>query len=163
MLRAAEAELYEVLWSEAILEEVRRNLIKSGRTTEEQAQKLVEAMDRFFPTAKVRGFEHLIPKMTNDVKDRHVLAAAVAAEADIIVTSNLKDFGDRSVLPYRISVLSTDRFLMVLLDEAPEAMTRVITEQASQLKRPPKTAMEVLDELELPAPQFAAAVRDRLR
>ncbi len=52
---------------------------------------------------------------------------------------------------------------MVLLDDAPEAMTRVITEQASQLKRPPKTAMEVLDELELPAPKFAAAVRDRLR
>ena len=52
-LRAAEAEFYEVLWSEAILEEVRRNLIESGRTTEEQAQKLIETMDRFFPTAKL--------------------------------------------------------------------------------------------------------------
>jgi predicted nucleic acid-binding protein len=31
LLRAAEAELYEVLWSEAILEEVRRNLIESGK------------------------------------------------------------------------------------------------------------------------------------
>ena len=52
---------------------------------------------------------------------------------------------------------------MILLDEAPERMTRVIIEQASQLKRPPKTAMEVLDELALQAPQFAATVRDRLR
>jgi hypothetical protein len=46
-------------------------------TSPEDAQDLIEQMDRFFAEANVRGFEVLIPAMTNDKKDRHVIAAAV--------------------------------------------------------------------------------------
>ena len=34
----------------------------------------------------------LVAAMQNDDKDRHVVAAAVKASAQVIVTSNLKDF-----------------------------------------------------------------------
>jgi len=44
-------------------------------------------MRRAFPEA-VETYEHLIDSMTNHPKDRHVLAPAVAAEADVIVTLN---------------------------------------------------------------------------
>lgn len=39
-----------------------------------------------FPEAIVQGFEHLEPLMTNDEGDRHVLAAAVWGQAEVIVT-----------------------------------------------------------------------------
>ena len=48
-------------------------------------------MQRAFPAAEVKGYEDLIAKMTNDPKDRHVLAAAVKSGARQLVTFNLKD------------------------------------------------------------------------
>ncbi len=44
-----------------------------------------------FPEALVTGHEWLIDSMPNDPKDRHVVAAAVKAGAQVIVTINLKD------------------------------------------------------------------------
>jgi predicted nucleic acid-binding protein len=42
-----------------------------------------------FGEAWITGYEPLIPRMTNDEKDRHVVAAAVQAQAGIILTLNL--------------------------------------------------------------------------
>lgn len=46
----------------------------------------------YFPDAGVEVAPKLISQMTNHEGDRHVLAAAVFAEAQIIVTFNLKHF-----------------------------------------------------------------------
>lgn len=43
--------------------------------------------------------------MTNHVKDRHVLAAAVRAAAAAVVTFNLDDFPDVAVDPFDIEAL----------------------------------------------------------
>lgn len=58
--------------------------------------------------------------MTNDPKDRHVLAAAVASGAQVVVTLNLKDFPPESCEPLAIEPLHPDVFLMDLygLDDA---------------------------------------------
>lgn len=40
----------------------------------------------------VTGFGPLVGAMQNDVKDRHVVAAAVKAGAQVIISANLKDF-----------------------------------------------------------------------
>lgn len=92
LLRAVEAGLYRAQWSEDILEEVRRNLISELGRSEEQAQRLVDTIHTAFPEAMVTGYASLTAAMTNHPKDRHVLAAAVVAGAQVIVTSNLKDF-----------------------------------------------------------------------
>src|SRR3712207_360231 len=85
LLRAAAAGLYQVRWSDEILEEVRRNLVSTGRATHEQAQRLIDMMRQAFPEAVVEGYEALVQLMTNDAKDRHVLAAAVASRVQVIV------------------------------------------------------------------------------
>lgn len=90
LLRIADAKEYRPLWSKEILEEVERNLQISLKRTSHQAQKRVENMRRHFPDAEVLGYESLLPQMRNHPKDRHVLAAAVRANADLIVTFNLK-------------------------------------------------------------------------
>jgi hypothetical protein len=81
LLRTAEACLYRPRWTDAILDEVRRNLVESGRISKGQAARLIDVMRGAFPSAMVAAYEHLIPFMTNHPKDRHVLAAAVASEA----------------------------------------------------------------------------------
>jgi hypothetical protein len=79
LLRGAERHLYEIRWSELIIQEVRWNLVEDQRCTLEQAAYLVSQMTRAFPDAAVTGHESLIEAMTNDTADRHVLAAAITA------------------------------------------------------------------------------------
>jgi predicted nucleic acid-binding protein len=92
LLRAAAMGMFQVHWSEEILDEATRNLLGTGRMSEEQVAHLMAAMRNAFPEAVVRGYEPLTPSMPNDEKDRHVAAVAVKAGAQVIVTSNLKDF-----------------------------------------------------------------------
>ena len=50
-------------------------------------------MDRHFPDALAVDFERLIDGISlPDPGDRHVLAAAIKGQADVIVTQNLEDF-----------------------------------------------------------------------
>lgn len=92
LLRAAEAGLIQVYWSEQVLEEMRRNLVLRGQCTEDRAAVLVATLRRAFPTSVSTGYEHLVPAMRNDLGDRHVVAAALAARAEVVVTNNLKHF-----------------------------------------------------------------------
>jgi predicted nucleic acid-binding protein len=106
LLRLAELELYAPLWSERILEEMRQNLVER-QITEEQADRLTAAMRAAFEEAEVDAaeIERLEPAMTNDPKGRHVLAAAVAAGSELIVTFNLDDFPAEACEPLGVEAL----------------------------------------------------------
>ncbi len=156
LLRAAAANLYELQWSAMILDEMERNLVDNGATTLEQAARLRATMERVFPDAMVTGFERLIAAMKNDEKDRHVAAAAVKCGAQLIVTSNVKDFAD---LPDGIDVQSPDEFLCNLVDLDPRSFLELLREQAADLKKPPVTFEQFLETFEKMVPNFVAAVR----
>jgi predicted nucleic acid-binding protein len=159
LLRAAEADVYQLYWSEQILAEVQRNLVRVGVSTEEKAARLVAVMNDAFPEALVTGHEALIDSMRNDPKDRHVVAAAVKAGAQVIVTSNLKDFRE---LPDGIEAQSPDEFLCNVLDLDAEAMIARLVEQAAGMKKRLVTTEELLEVLAKVVPEFVEAVR-RLR
>jgi predicted nucleic acid-binding protein len=156
LLRAASAGFFQVHWSAQILDEARRNLVGSGRMTEAQAGRLRAAMEGAFPEAMVIGHEPLIGAMKNEEKDRHVVAAAVKAEAQVIVTANLKDFRH---LPEGIEAQSPDDFLCNLFDLDPEGLAELVRQQASDLQKPPRTFDELLTGLAKLVPQFVAALR----
>lgn len=145
LLSLAQAELYEPQWSPQIIDELIDNLGKLRPPPD--AARLVEQMTQHFPHAMVTGHEHLIPAMTCDLKDRHVLAAAVHARAQVLVTSNLADFPETSAEPYGIQVLHPDQFCLDLLDLAPEHTIRAIEARAVRYRRPPRTLPEVLEHL----------------
>ncbi|MFF3854970.1 PIN domain-containing protein [Micromonospora sp. NPDC002575] len=145
LLRCAEQELYRPLWTRAILDEVRRNLPPSVLGV--KAERRVEVMREHFPNALVSGYERLVAEMTNDPKDRHVLAAAVAADADVIVTANLRDFPDHALAPYAIEALHPDDFLCMLLEDDPERITDVVVQQAEATGKGGRPKLSVDDVL----------------
>lgn len=70
-------------------------------------------MDRHFPDALVVGFEPLIDGISlPDPRDRHVLAATIKGQADVIVTQNLKDFPQEQLDLCQIEVQHPGRFLL---------------------------------------------------
>jgi hypothetical protein len=83
-----------------------------------------------------------------DPDDRHVLAAAIHAEADVIVTCNLADFPAEELARYNIQAEHPDDFLVYLFEEAPGLVCTVVKQQRESLRNPPKTAEELLTTLE---------------
>ncbi len=160
LLRLAERELYVARWSDQILEEVRRNLV-TKRVTEDQAAGILGAMRAFFPEAAVRedAIARLEGAMANDPKDRHVLAAAVASAADVIVTFNLDDFSDAACSPHAVMAVHPDDFLVTLHGIAPTVASHVITEQALDLTNPAIPRADLVKSLHRAGvPVFAAAI-----
>jgi len=134
LLRMASAELYRPLWTRTILDELTANLPEA--VTPLAAQRLRAAMTRHFPDAEVTGYEALVESMTNDPKDRHVLAAAVRSRASAIITFNLADFPPAATDPYDIEVQHPDEFLLNQLDLAPGVALDVLRRQVRGYDRP---------------------------
>lgn len=134
LLRLASADTYRPLWSAQILDELARAM--DSPIGAEQAARVVDLMASHFTDAEVTGHEDLESSMTNDPKDRHVLAAAVRAGAQAIVTFNTRDFPDGAVRPYGIEVLTPDAFLLNQLDLAPGAVMRVLQQQVAGYREP---------------------------
>lgn len=80
LLRLAERRLYLPRWSGQTMVELERALIQRIGLSPEKAAKRVNAIREHFADAIVRGSEPLIPAMTNDAKDRHVLPLPSAPE-----------------------------------------------------------------------------------
>jgi hypothetical protein len=77
LLRLFERRLFLARWTDEIIEETVRTLRDNLGRTPEQTDHLVNELRNHFPGAWVeRGYRELIPAMTNQEKDRHVLAAA---------------------------------------------------------------------------------------
>ena len=105
------------------------------------------------------GYESLVAVMENQANDRHVLAAAVRGQAELIVTENVRDFPATVTARYDIDVVDQDGFLLDQWDLDPVAVRRALTRQVSRYRREPRTVVDLLIALGRQAhgcPRFAA-------
>lgn len=113
LLHFAEREYYEVRWTEQILQEASRNIKKRRpEHLHDKVDSMMAQLNEAFEEACVTGYEDLIPAMRNHPKDRHVLAAAVKDNVDMIITDNGKDFPREACDKYEIEVMKPDEFLL---------------------------------------------------
>lgn len=89
--------------------------------------------------------------------DRHVLAAAIKAGADTIVTANLSDFPSCALRPWNIIAQSPDDFVLDLIDSADRVVFACLQQIVDQRVSPPETIDEVLCQLERGGLRRAAA------
>jgi predicted nucleic acid-binding protein len=158
LLRLAEAGLFRPAWSGEILEELRRTLEAKIGLASKKAAYLEREISRSFPDALVVGYEALAPKMANDPKDRHVLAAAVKARARLIVTYNKRHFSREATQPWGVDATGPSAFLEELLSQEPQVVIEKLREQAGNLGRSLTQQMDVLYKA---VPSFVEAVGKR--
>jgi len=163
LLRCAEdPALFRVLWSEQILEEVKRTLSQKFGYTVGQVDYRLRMMREAFPEASVSVPPALlaaVPKIPDEA-DKHVVAAAIHEGAHVIATSNLKHFPQEVLAPHRILVQSPDDFLMHQYHLNPDVITDKIDTQASALGQP-RSAL--LDRLQKTVPAYVELLRERQR
>lgn len=159
LLRAAEANLYRIHFSQEILNGATRNLVRTGRMTEQKASRFQTMLKTHFPEAMVEVPDRLTATMTNHPEDRHVVAAAIIAKAEVIVTTNLKHFPQEALSPFRIKAQHPDVFLTHLNHLFYNSMIQIIQQQSQALKNPPISVSQILDKLSNQVPEFANKVR----
>ena len=150
LMHVAVTDLYRAKWTNAIHDEWIRNVLKNRPDLKlEQLQRTRDLMNTHVRDCLVTGYESLIEAVTlPDPDDRHVLAAAIRAGADLIVTFNLKDFPEEALKPYGIEAQHPDDFLMFQLDLAPNIVCAAAKRHRASLKNPPKDVEEYLVTLE---------------
>lgn len=156
LLEIAHEHLYRVHWSAQILEDTVRNLVADARSTPEKASRFCAAMERAFPEALVEPPPGLADQLGCDPGDRHVLAAAIAAKAEVIVTLNVRHFPTEVLEPLGIEAVTPDQFLCNLLDLDPGAMHGCLETIAARQSNPARTAQALLQILSRQAPTFAS-------
>ena len=156
LLQAADEHLFRVHWSPQILEDTVRNLLDDQRTTPEQACRFCAVMEQAFPEATVEPPAGLAEQLGCDPGDRHVLAAAIAAKAEVIVTLNIRHFPAEVLKPLGIEAMSPDQFLCNLLDLAPEIIHGCLNTIAARQRNPARTVQALLQILSRQAPTFAS-------
>ena len=149
-MNLAITDLFRAKWTDEIHDEWIRNvLINRPDLTNDRLQRTKTLMNSHVRDCLVIGYQDLIPSLIlPDMNDRHVLAAAIRAGADVIVTYNLKDFPVETLEHYGIEAQHPDEFINHLIDLAPPVVCAAVKRQRMSLKNPPQSVEELLSAYE---------------
>jgi predicted nucleic acid-binding protein len=151
LLSLARRQAFHPLWSDAILTELSRAIVKvNPNVTEERAALRLGYMNEAFEDAVVRGWEPLEQCITGlgDPNDRHVVAAAVRGNAAAIVTDNIKHFPSEALEPWGLHAVTSDDFLLDALDLNEHRVLGCLVEMTEKRRQPPVTVEDILVTLE---------------
>lgn len=143
---------YLPVWSDQILDEVHKTQRERLNWPEHLANSFRKELTAHFPEARTDGYEHLIEQLKNDPKDRHVLAAAIQAKAEVILTFNLKDFPAQVLSPWGITARHPQDYLLTLYEMDPLQVVSRISAIATERERDQE---EVLIRLGQSVPAFS--------
>ncbi len=140
------SDLFQAKWTEKIHEEWITNLLKNRPDlTRKQLERTKQLMNQNVNNSLVTEYEYLIDELElPDTNDRHVFAAAIKSNAEIIVTFNLKDFPLKNLAQYGIEAQHPDEFILSLIDFNSELVCQAVQNQLNTLKNPPLSLEELL-------------------
>lgn len=144
--------LFRPCWTMMIHSEWVRNLHASdpSKYTLEKLNKVVDLMNGAIEDSLITDFEDLISGLSlPDPDDRHVLAAAIKANAQVIVTENIKDFPNSYLEKFNVQAKRSDEFVLDLWSLDENAVFDVLVKQQKTLRKPPQSLDEVMATLEI--------------
>lgn len=143
----AHYDMYTPKWSNHIFDEWRSVMERKGLPSLE-IEKRIQKANLAFPDALVQQYEPLITQLVlPDMKDCHVLAAAIKTNAHLIVTNNLKDFPEAVLSVFGINAKSADDFLTDIIDLNGETAIEAFKEMVLYKRNPAMDEYAVLHQL----------------
>jgi len=121
---ARSERIFQPCWSQQVLKEAWRTYAVKFNRGAQYAHARLSEFTVGFPEALQTDLDPLITQCSNDEKDRHVLAAAIKAQAQVIVTFNQKDFLPEHLEKWGIVAMHPSDFLLKLYAENPAAVWR---------------------------------------
>ncbi|MEM6514686.1 MAG: PIN domain-containing protein [Bacteroidota bacterium] len=138
-------DMFTPKWSEHIFDEWKGVMLRKG-VKEEEATIRIQRANTAFPDALVKNYSGLIESLElPDPKDRHVLAAAIKTNANVIVTNNIKDFPKNYLASFGLTAKTADDFLTDIIDLNQDQAIKAFKELVLNRKNPNLDAFQVLD------------------
>lgn len=162
LVRLAGTGLFRARWTNETHDEWIRSVLEDRPDlSRDRLERTRDLMNDHILDSLVTNYEHHIPSIVlPDLNDRHVVASAVEAGADVIVTFNSRHFPASALEPLNIQAQHPDEFVTRLLDTDEAVVCAILRSQRMDLKNPPKSADELLDTLELQGlPRTVARLR----
>ncbi len=150
LIRFAVAGLVRAHWTDEIHSEWIRNVQNTyPDIPPAQLARTRRLMEKALPAARVTGYQRHVAKISlPDPDDLHVLAAAIEADADHIVTFNLSDFPQADLASQGVSAIHPDVLGTALIEKNVDEVLGVVRRHRRSLRRPPKSCLEYLRMLE---------------
>lgn len=127
LIACAEAELITPLWSDRILEEWRRAVLRHHPDQGDIVAAEIALVQARFPQACLVAAPDIEARLDlPDSNDRHVLATAIAGRADTIITLNLRDFPARTLSRDGISPRHPDVVVTALYHDNPRRISALV-------------------------------------
>jgi predicted nucleic acid-binding protein len=139
ILSFAAAGCFRLRWSERVLDEFERALLRVyPEFGAGGARRQREIMEAAFPEALVTGYEQFVSVFSNgpDPDDAHVMAAAKQCDAAVIVTANVKDFPPALIGPAGMEAVGPDDFIADAIDVDQDRAVAVIRRLRTRLNNP---------------------------
>ena len=132
-------ELYTPKWSGKLLEEFTAIFQKKKMDLlPQQITRQIQLINKTCPHALVEKYESIIPSVDiSDENDRHVVAAAIKCNANVIVTYNLDDFPPEYLESVALSVVDPDTFIADMIDLSPKRCCDAFREMVLAKNKPP--------------------------
>ncbi|SFB75358.1 RSP_2648 family PIN domain-containing protein [Tropicimonas isoalkanivorans] len=154
VLAVAREGLFQPLWSDRLLEEWARAAARRGPLDEAQARAEIAVTRAAWPNASVTPRAGDLARLyLPDPADVHVLAAAIAGSADVILTNNAKDFPRHTLAEEGLAREDPDSFLYRLWLDNPDAVARAaatVLRQAQTMDGVPHEIRPLLKKARLP-------------
>lgn len=150
LIRLARGGLVRARWTEHILEEMTAALRRNRADIDEgKIQRLRMLMNSAVRDCLVEDYEEITDSLVlPDRHDRHVLAAAIAASAQTIVTWNLRDFPTDALSHHGIQAQTPDDFISDLIQVSRPLVCSCVQQIVDARVQRPQTAHDVLKQLE---------------
>jgi len=159
LLTAFDHDLYQPIVTPKILDEVERNLLRAFPQLDADAlRRRIDQMRRALALHTRDDADEGAAVESINRKDRHVVAAALATEADIVVTNDRRLRAEIAARGGPPESASADDFAVGLLVHDRDAVERVVDDLVAKRVRRPVTRDEFLGRLLETFPSFVTAL-----
>ena len=144
-------DAHRFVWSETLLAEWRRVVLRTRPDSTTRVDSLTAAIRAAFAATRVpeEDFMHLVPELSGpDPNDIVHMAAAIAGRATVLVTNNLPDFPAPVLAAHGIAVMSADSYLCRIAADLPDLVVGALNDISARKKRPPMPVPAIVKALE---------------
>jgi len=146
MLALTEDAVHEVVWTDTLLDEWERVIVREQHRSAASAARITAAVRECFADSRIPegAYAHLVDDMPSpDPDDRHHIAATIAGSAAVLITWNHADFPTQPLARLGLRVADPDTYFQELLAEVPEEILATVVRLANEKHNPPMTPLDL--------------------
>ena len=166
VLTLAEELVIDFVWTDELLSEWERVIVREGKRTPATARSVSQAVRQFFASTRIDPAtyrSHVDEVPSRDPDDKAHIAACAYGGATVLLTRNERDFPRQFLAEYGVTVASADTYLTGLLRRRPSEFVQAVRQLAATKQQPVMSPCDVAANLKVAgASRLSAALRRHL-